>query len=370
MNWFLIIAISICTSILIFLGFRITGIGAHSWLVAAILIGLILMYPLVWYGILPELPDKILRAIVHFDMGMLGLIITFILVRDLVFLPLHAIKIEWAHWAFSKSATFLLFIISFALLAIGNWRAQCGPELVRVTIPIRDLPSSLENYNILQLSDLHTGPGINAAYVDNVINIALRQEADIVVLTGDIADGDFEKHKESLKPLSKLTAKTQVLYVVGNHEYLKDSDQWLDYFRSLGIQVLLNEHWVMLSKENSILFAGIIDPEVKDVDPTSGPDLQKALYGSPGADLKILLAHQPNIAKEASHHFDIQLSGHTHGGQFFPWNLVINLLQPYAHGLNKCNDMWVYTNSGTGYWGPPFRLGTTSEITLLKLIKQ
>ncbi|MBD8488504.1 metallophosphoesterase [Echinicola sp. CAU 1574] len=328
------------------------------------------MYPLVWYGVLPELPDKILRAIVHFDMGMVGLIITFILVRDLVFLPLHAIKVDWAHWGFSKSGTFLMFIISFALLSIGNWRAQRGPELVQVSIPIGNLPSSLENYKILQLSDLHTGPGINAAYVDNVIDMALRQEADIVVLTGDIADGNFEKYKDSLKPLSKLTAKTQVLYVVGNHEYLKDSDQWLDYFRSLGIQVLLNDHWVMSSRENPILFAGIIDPEVKEVDPTSGPDLQKALYGSPDADLKILLAHQPNIAEEASQYFDLQLSGHTHAGQFFPGNILIKLFQPFAKGLNKCNNMWVYTNSGTGYWGPPFRLGTTSEITLLKLIKQ
>ena len=90
----------------------------------------------------------------------------------------------------------------------------------------------------------------------------------------------------------------------------------------------------------------------------------------PKSDLKILLAHQPNIAEEAAPYFDLQLSGHTHAGQFFPWNILIKLFQPYTKGLNKCENMWVYTNSGTGYWGPPFRLGTTSEITVLKLTKQ
>ena len=370
MNWFLIIAVSICAALLLFLGCRITGIGTYSWLLASLMVGIVLLYPLVWYGVLPEKPDLILRALVHFDIGLLGLLLTFLILRDILFLPLVYLKVEWASIIFSKSATSLLFIFSFILLAVGFWRAKQGPELVTISVPINNLPSSLENYKIVQISDLHTGPGIDAAYVNTSVEMALNQKADLIVLTGDIADGSFERYQSHLAPLSKLTEQNQVLYVVGNHEYLKDSGQWLAYFKSLGIQVLMNEHLVVPEKENSILFAGVIDPEVKEVDPNSGPDLQKALHGSPDTDLKILLAHQPNIAKEAAPYFDLQLSGHTHAGQFFPWNVLIKFFQPYTKGLNKCENMWVYTNAGTGYWGPPFRLGTTSEITVLKLIKQ
>ncbi|HBO29463.1 MULTISPECIES: metallophosphoesterase [Leeuwenhoekiella] len=370
MNWFLVIAVSICAALLLFLGYRITGIGTYSWLLASLIVGTVLLYPLVWYGVLPEKPDLILRALVHFDIGLLGLLLTFLILRDILFLPLVYLKVEWVSIVFSKSATSFLFSFSFLLLAVGFWKAKLGPELVSVEIPINNLPSSLENYKIVQISDLHTGPGIDATYVNNAVEMALNQKADLVVLTGDIADGSFERYQSYLASLSKLTVQSQVLYVVGNHEYLKDSDKWLAYFKSLGIQVLMNEHLVVPEKERSILFAGVIDPEVKEVDPGSGPDLQKALLGSPETDLKILLAHQPNIAEEAAPYFDLQLSGHTHAGQFFPWNILIKLFQPYTKGLNKCENMWVYTNSGTGYWGPPFRLGTTSEITVLKLTKQ
>jgi predicted MPP superfamily phosphohydrolase len=121
--------------------------------------------------------------------------------------------------------------------------------------------------------------------------------------------------------------------------------------------------------EASILFAGIIDPEVKEVDARQKPDIQAAIKNAQPADLKILLAHRPDIAKEAASFFDLQLSGHTHAGQFLPWSLLMKLFQPFAIGLNKCGNMWIYTNPGTGFWGPPIRLGTTSEITVLRLVK-
>jgi predicted MPP superfamily phosphohydrolase len=333
-------------------------------------VGLVLLYPLVWYGVLPDWLDKAIRAIVHFDMGMLGLMLCFILARDIIFLPLHLLKVEWAYLAFSRSSTLFMAGVSLTLLLIGFYRAHRGPDIVNVQIPVKGLPHALENYTILQISDLHAGAGINAKYVNEVVQKAMYTKADVIVLTGDIADGSFEKYQHSLNSLSQLTSQCKVLYVVGNHEYHQDSDKWLNYFKGLGIEVLLNQHSVITSKGNTLLFAGVVDPSAKEVDHNSGPDIQKTLHGSPAADVRILLAHQPNIAEEASNHFDLQLSGHTHGGQFFPWNLVINMLQPYARGLKQCNNMWVYTNSGTGYWGPPFRLGTTSEITVLKLVKQ
>ncbi|MBD8080813.1 metallophosphoesterase [Chryseobacterium caseinilyticum] len=333
-------------------------------------IGLILLYPLVWYDVLPEKIDRIVRFIVHIDMGMLSLLITFILIRDLLFLPISYFKPSWSDFAFSNYGTYFLILFSPFLLFIGFLRASKGPELVDIQVPVKALPDELHNFSILQISDLHAGAGIDKQYVDRVVEKALNLNADIVVLTGDIADGSFEKYQHNLQSLSRITERFQVYYVTGNHEYLRDSDLWISYFKSIGIKVLLNENTTVNFKGKSILIAGIIDPAAKELKPSSGPDIQKALAGNYEVDFKILLAHQPNIAKVASTHFDLQLSGHTHAGQFFPWNIFINLSQPFAKGLKKCDRMWVYTNSGTGYWGPPFRLGTTSEITLLHLIKQ
>ncbi|AUD00818.1 metallophosphoesterase [Spirosoma pollinicola] len=125
---------------------------------------------------------------------------------------------------------------------------------------------------------------------------------------------------------------------------------------------------MQVQNANSILFAGVVDPAARDIDPQAGPDIDQSLAGSPPVDLRILLAHQPNLAKAAEAHFDLQLSGPTHAGQFFPWSILIRLFQPFAVGLKKWGSLWVYTNAGTGFWGPPFRLGTTSEITLIELV--
>jgi len=369
MNWFLVIAVSICLILLIFLGYRITGIGNYSWIISGVSIAIILLYPLVWYDVLPEKLDKIVRLVVHIDMGMLSLLIVLILIRDLLFLPVSYIKPSWSVFAFSSSMTFFMIFFSAFLLFVGFLRARKGPDLVDIDVPFKDLPSELHQFSILQISDLHAGARIDKQYVDYVVKKALDSNPDIIVLTGDIADGSFSKYQKNLTSLSKLTERFQVFYVTGNHEYLKDSEEWISYFKSMGIKVLMNENTTVNIKDKSILIVGIIDPAAKEVDPNLGPDIRKALQKADQTNFKILLAHQPNIAREASQHFDLQLSGHTHAGQFFPFNIFINLTQPFAKGLKRCDQMWVYTNSGTGFWGPPFRLGTTSEITVLHLVK-
>lgn len=367
MNWFLIGAVAVLLLLFCFLGFRITGMGMYSWVIAAIIVGLILFYPLVWYDVMPEGLNRIVRSIIHFDMGILSLLIAQIVIRDLVFLPIKIFKPEISNYAFSKSSTITFFVIFVISLIIAHVNALRGPEVLRVEVPIKDLPKDLEGYSIIQISDLHAGAGIDRKYVENVVEKINNLEADVVVMTGDIADGNFEKYKDNVEPLSKLSKKRPVIYITGNHEFILDSGIWINYFQQLGAKVLLNQHTLITKGASRILFAGVIDPEVKEVDQNKGPDIGESLAGSPKTDIKILLAHQPNIAESASKHFDLQLSGHTHGGQFFPWNKVIKLLQPYASGLKKSGDMWVYTNSGTGFWGPPFRLGTRSEITILKL---
>ena len=369
MNWFLIISVTVCGGLFTFLGYRITPLGAYSWWAAGLLVGTILLYPLVWYGVLPVLLDQAVRAVVHFNLGLVSLLIPVLLFRDLLAGITKIFRPEWASALLSGSSSLWIFALLTVVLGYGYWHARRGPTTVTVEVPIVGLPDGLHHYTILQISDLHTGAGIDGAYVDRVVRQARDVGADVVVLTGDIADGSFERFRSAVAPLARLTMDSRVLYVVGNHEYLRDSDQWLRYYAELGIEPLLNQHTVVTHHAHSLLFAGVIDPEVKEVHPESGPDLKQALLNSPETDIRILLSHRPDIAPQAASEFDLQLSGHTHAGQFFPWSLAIRLFQPYYSGLKQCGQMWVYTNPGTGYWGPPFRILTASELTVLKLVR-
>jgi predicted MPP superfamily phosphohydrolase len=369
MNKFVFIAALILLALFVFLRFRLTGIGSYSWFISGVMTALLLLYPLVWYDVLPDTLNKLTRAITHFDMGLLSLMIAFIVVRDVIFVPLSFIKPGLADQVFSGTATGCMFGISVLLLTLGYTHAKAGPDVKYVDIPIANLVPPLEGYIILQISDLHAGPAIDRGYVENVLGKIKNIKVDVIALTGDIADGKFSKYQERAAPIAVLTAKAPVLYIPGNHEYLHDSGLWRDYFEQMGFKSLFNEHTVISRNGASILFAGIIDPEVKEVDPRQKPDILLAMKNAEPADLKILLSHRPDVAKEASRIFDLQLSGHTHAGQFLPWSLLMKLVQPFAVGLNKCGNMWIYTNPGTGFWGPPIRLGTTSEITVLRLVK-
>ena len=368
MNWFVLSAIFILGIVFVFLGFSLTGIGAFSWYVAASLIGLILVYPLVWYDVLPYAWDQLVRALAHGAMGLVSLLLAFLVVRAIVFIPLMVVKTDLASFAFSTPVTIGMLAVAVVLLGVGHWKARRGPEIRTVQVPVDGLPDGLNHYTILQISDLHAGAGIPRQYVEQVVEKTLNQPVDCIVLTGDIADGDFRKYQHRVEPISRLTGRAPVLYCSGNHEYLRDSEQWFSYFRELGIQVLLNQYTIVSKKDHSILFAGVIDRAARDIDPLAGPMIAKSVAGSPPVDLRILLAHRPELAKAAEGHFDLQLSGHIHAGQFFPWSSLIRLFQPFAVGLKKWGSLWVYTNAGTGFWGPPFRLGTTSEITLIKIV--
>jgi predicted MPP superfamily phosphohydrolase len=369
MNKFIVIAVLILSGLFIFLRFRLTGIGYYSWIVSGVMTGLLLLYPLVWYDILPDTLNKLTRVITHFDMGLLSLMMAFIIVRDIIFVPVSFIKPGLVDQVFSGTATGCLFGISLLLLSWGYAHAKAGPEVKYVDIPIANLAAPLEGYTILQISDLHAGPAIDRAYVENVLKKVKGIKVDIIALTGDIADGKFSKYHDRVAPIAELYTKAPVLYVPGNHEYLRDNSLWRDYFEKMGFHTLFNAHTVITYNGASILFAGITDPEVKEVDPRQQPDILLAMKNAQRAELKILLSHRPHVAEEAAPIFDLQLSGHTHAGQFLPWSLLMKLFQPFAVGLNKCGNMWIYTNPGTGFWGPPIRLGTTSEITVLRLFK-
>ena len=252
---------------------------------------------------------------------------------------------------------------------VGLGFIKLGPRVKEVQIPIATLPRGFSGLRIAQISDLHVGALILKKDVEFVVEEVLKLKPDVIVVTGDLADGTVELLKNSLEPLRRLKAPLGTFYVTGNHEYYWGVQQWLDYAVEMGWIPLMNENRILEKGETKILLAGVTDTSGKEFFSHHRSDPQAAVKYGGSVSAKILLAHRPSSCFEASHAgFDLQLSGHTHGGQFFPWSLFVPLANPYVRGLNRHENMWLYVNQGTGFWGPPNRLGYPSEITLLTLV--
>ena len=197
----------------------------------------------------------------------------------------------------------------------------------------------------------------------------------MVAITGDLVDGSVRRARRRRGAAGAACASRHGSYfVTGNHEYYSGAGAWVAELRRLGVRVLMNDHVVLrparAGRPRLVVVAGVTDAGAHHYDPAQRSDPRAALAGAPpDAAVRVLLAHQPRSAPAAAAAgFDLQLSGHTHGGQFLPWNLLVRLQQPYVAGLHRLGRMWVYTSRGTGYWGPPKRLGAPSEITLLRLV--
>ncbi|MES2206166.1 MAG: metallophosphoesterase [Pseudomonadota bacterium] len=250
----------------------------------------------------------------------------------------------------------------------GAVQLNNGPKVYNVDIPIKNLPSQFEGFKIAQITDLHIGPTIGKEYTEHVVNITNGLNPDLIALTGDFIDGTVSQLRDAVSALAHLKAKEGVFYTTGNHEYIWGAVEWIETFKQMGIRPLINEHVLIERNQAQFILAGITDPTAINFIREQASDVDKALEGTPKNLVKILLAHQPISYKQASPAgFDLQLSGHTHAGQFFPFNIFVMFAQRYYKGLNRHENMWVYVSRGTGYWGPPTRLGVPSEITLLHL---
>lgn len=273
-------------------------------------------------------------------------------------------------WAWSAQAVPVLALL---LSAWGMRQAHRTPPVRPVRIPIADLAPGLQGLKIVQISDVHVGPTIQQDFVQRLVQQVNALDADVVAITGDLVDGPVAELLAHLAPLSKLQARHGCFFVTGNHEYYAGCHPWLPEFKRLGLRVLLNEHEVLeLSNHGQrarLVLAGVTDWAAHRFDATHRSDPRAALKGAPAqADLRLLLAHQPRSAAAAEEAgFDVQLSGHTHGGQLWPWIYLVYLQQPYLAGLRRHGRLWVYTSRGSGYWGPPQRLGAPSEVTLITL---
>ena len=274
-------------------------------------------------------------------------------------------------------------LLALTITGLGFLNARRTPAVVRVDVPIAGLPAALHGFTLAQISDIHVGPTIKHAFLQRIVARVNTLGADVVAITGDLVDGRVGELAGHVAPLAGLQSRYGTFFVTGNHEYYSGAHAWIAELRRLGLTVLMNEHVVLYHGKGSavdaqddsqtvapLVLAGVNDFTAHHFDPLHRSDPALALRGAPvNALVRVLLAHQPRSAQAALEAgFDLQLSGHTHGGQFWPWNLFVPLQQPFTAGLNRLQNLWVYTSRGTGYWGPPKRFGAPSEITALRLV--
>lgn len=251
------------------------------------------------------------------------------------------------------------------LTGYSIFEARQKPIVVKNELPIIGLPAGLDGFTIAQISDTHIGPTIRGDWARMVVDEVNSLGADMIVHTGDMVDGSVAALNGAIRPFGDLKAPHGVWFCTGNHEYYSGVKAWLSEARKLGITPLINENTLVDTGSGKILLGGVTDYRGGRLYPPHASSPEKAMSNAPEHDVSILLAHQPRSVFEASlAGFDIQLSGHTHGGQYFPWTLAIRMFQPYVRGLHLHEDTLLYVNVGTGYWGPPMRLGTKPEITL------
>ena len=245
-----------------------------------------------------------------------------------------------------------------ATVVYGLVHVARGPVVRRTRIPLVKLPASASGYTIVQLTDVHIGPLLGDRFAAEVVAKVNALAPDLIVITGDLVDGRLDELARHIEPLRDLRARDGVFAVTGNHEYYWSPVAWLEHLRSLGIRILRNEH---------VTIRGAFELAGTD-DSTAAEDVPGAVAGRDPALPLILLAHHPRtITRAVAAGVDLQLSGHTHGGQLLPLGWLSRLFDPHVSGLARFGAAWLYVSEGTGFWGPPMRVGTSSEIALLTL---
>ena len=242
-------------------------------------------------------------------------------------------------------------------------------DVRRIRVRLDRLPRAQHGFTLVQLTDLHVGPTIGRAFIDDVVRRTNALEPDLVAITGDLVDGSVNQLRDAIAPLAELRARHGVFFVTGNHEYFSGAEAWLNELTRLGIRVLRNERVSIGQGETSFDLGGIDDHSASRYGGLKPDDaVSRALSGRDASRELVLLAHQPRSLFVAERFgVGLQLSGHTHGGQIWPFKYLVRLQQPFVAGLHRHGDAQIYVSCGTGYWGPPMRLGAPAEITHVTL---
>jgi predicted MPP superfamily phosphohydrolase len=301
----------------------------------------------------------------YLSMAWVSFLLVLTLVRDLALLVTAVLPVSPARAFVVETGVPAVLVGSVLAVALGALTALRGPGVKHVDVRIPGLHPDLDGFRIVQLSDLHVGRTIRRAYVERVAERARRLAPDLVALTGDMVDGPVERLAPHIAPLGTLARDGRAFFVLGNHDCYSGASAWIAHFRKMGMRVLLNEHVALRTGAATLVVGGVVDPAFH----VRRPEI--SLENAPGADFRVLLAHNPKLAPlGARAGFDLQLSGHTHAGQFFPWTLAVRLVHaPHVAGLSREGRMWVYVSAGTGTWGPPVRFGTSPEVTLIRLAR-
>jgi predicted MPP superfamily phosphohydrolase len=239
----------------------------------------------------------------------------------------------------------------------------------RVTVRLDRLDPAFDGYRIALLTDLHLGPILGRDFLADVVARVNSAQVDLVAISGDLVDGDTGTLGRAASELGKLSSRDGTFFVTGNHEYYSGAPSWVEYLQGLGVRVLRNERAEIRRGSAALDVAGVDDyTAAASGAPGHAADVAAALEGRDPSRPVVLLAHQPVLVAEAAEHeVDLQLSGHTHGGQMAPFNLAVRLQQPFVSGLHRVRRTWLYVSRGTGFWGPPVRVGAPPEITILTL---
>lgn len=315
-------------------------------------------------------------------MGLLSSLLVLTLVREAMLLVVLGINWLWplalSLPSWQSNSALAVPVLGLLVTVSGFWNARRTAVVVRVDVPIINLPEALHGFTVAQISDIHVGPTIKHRYLERIVTRVNSLEADLIAITGDLVDGSVQELQHHVAPLADLVSTHGTFFVTGNHEYYSGAHGWIDAIRALGVKVLMNEHVLIHHGSDSqdteramMVVAGVTDFSAHHFDESHRSDPHASLADAPPHALfRLLLAHQPRSATAAAQAgFDLQLSGHTHGGQFWPWNHFVKLQQPFTAGLHKLQSLWIYTSRGTGYWGPPKRFGAPSEITHLRLVR-
>ncbi|MFG3018281.1 metallophosphoesterase [Streptomyces sp. NPDC048254] len=247
-------------------------------------------------------------------------------------------------------------------VGLGTYGVLRGPRVKRVTVPLAKLPRAAHGYRIAVVSDVHLGPILGRGFAQRVVDTINATQSDLIAVVGDLVDGSVKDLGPAAAPLARLSARHGAFFVTGNHEYFSGAGQWVEEVRGLGLRPLENAR----TELDLFDLAGVND--IAGESTGQGPDFNRALGDRDPDRACVLLAHQPvQIHEAVRHHVDLQLSGHTHGGQLWPGNLIAAAANPTVAGLDRYGDTQLYVSRGAGAWGPPTRVWAPSDITVVEL---